>query len=119
MNNQNDIFVFGSNQAGRHGKGAALYARENYGAEYGKGEGITGRSYALPTKSGDLKTLDLSIVKDGILRMLDCARDNPEKTFHVTPIGCGLAGFPKKTIAALFLAQTLPRNIVFTKEWME
>lgn len=29
------IFVFGSNQAGRHGKGAAKYARNNLGAVYG------------------------------------------------------------------------------------
>jgi hypothetical protein len=29
------IFVFGSNLTGRHGKGAALYARQHYGAIYG------------------------------------------------------------------------------------
>ena len=35
----NEIFVFGSNEAGRHGKGAALYAKQHYGAEYGVGNG--------------------------------------------------------------------------------
>ena len=43
------IFVFGSNQAGRHGKGSALEARRNHGAVYGVGEGPTGNAYAIPT----------------------------------------------------------------------
>src|ERR1041385_1434860 len=38
------VFVFGSNRQGRHGAGAAKFARENYGAEQGIGEGFTGRS---------------------------------------------------------------------------
>jgi hypothetical protein len=37
------IFVFGSNLAGRHGKGAALWAREHRGAIYGQGRGRQGR----------------------------------------------------------------------------
>ena len=30
-------FVFGSNEAGRHGKGAALCAKQYFGAVYGQG----------------------------------------------------------------------------------
>lgn len=30
-----NIFVFGSNQAGKHGKGAALHAKQYHGAIYG------------------------------------------------------------------------------------
>ena len=44
------IFVFGSNEAGRHGKGAALAAKLQYGAVYGVGRGRTGNAYAIPTK---------------------------------------------------------------------
>src|ERR1700730_12650173 len=33
------VFVFGSNFAGRHGKGAALHARKHHGAVYGQGVG--------------------------------------------------------------------------------
>ena len=50
------IFVFGSNLAGRHGKGAALHAKKFYGAEYGVGVGPTGNAYAIPTKDSDLKS---------------------------------------------------------------
>ena len=45
------IFVFGSNLAGRHGKGAALDAKNKYGAIYGVGFGRTGNSYAIPQKT--------------------------------------------------------------------
>lgn len=38
-----EIFVFGSNLAGRHGKGAALIAAKRFGAEYGVGDGMTDR----------------------------------------------------------------------------
>jgi len=55
----NKIFVFGSNLAGRHGKGAALHARKHYGAIYGQGWGRQGNSYAIPTKDSKLKTVPL------------------------------------------------------------
>jgi hypothetical protein len=51
------VFVFGSNLAGRHGKGAALFARQHRGAIYGRGIGRQGNSYAIPTKDGQLRTL--------------------------------------------------------------
>ena len=57
------IFVFGSNLAGRHGLGAAKYARNNLGAVYGVGEGPTGECYALPTKTGDLKVRSLADIE--------------------------------------------------------
>lgn len=44
------VFVFGSNPEGGHDAGAAKIAREQFGAEYGVGEGLTGNAYALPTK---------------------------------------------------------------------
>lgn len=44
------VFVFGSNLAGRHGKGAALDAYRYHGAIRGQGVGWQGRSYAIPTK---------------------------------------------------------------------
>lgn len=40
---ENEIFVFGSNIHGAHGGGAARFAYENFGAEWGVGEGLTGR----------------------------------------------------------------------------
>lgn len=58
-----EIFVFGSNEAGRHGKDAALHARQHYGAKYGVGLGRTGDAWAIPTKDGKLKTLPLEKIE--------------------------------------------------------
>lgn len=49
--NKDEVFVFGSNLAGRHGLGAAAFARLRAGAQYGCGEGIQGRSYAFPQRT--------------------------------------------------------------------
>jgi hypothetical protein len=104
------IFVFGSNLAGRHGKGAALFARQHHGAVYGQGEGLQGTSYALPTKDARLRSLPLEWIGYYVLRFLDFAQRHPDLTFHVTPIGCGLAGYAPAQIAPLFCAA--PANCV-------
>ena len=49
---ENEIFVFGSNLAGMHGGGAARIARLHFGAVMGKGVGLQGQSYAIPTDAG-------------------------------------------------------------------
>mgnify|MGYP005807985861 CR=1 FL=1 len=91
---ENDpVFVFGSNLAGRHGKGAALWARQNRGAIYGKGMGLHGNSYAIPTKDERIRTLPLSMIADFVGCFLADARSRPDLTFQLTPIGCGLAGY--------------------------
>jgi hypothetical protein len=56
------IFVFGSNEAGSHGAGAALYARRYCGAKTGVGFGPSGNSFAVPTKDRHIKTLPLAKV---------------------------------------------------------
>lgn len=96
------IFVFGSNLAGRHGKGAALWARQHRGAIYGQGEGLQGESYAIPTKDADLRTLSLTEINLAVHRFIMFADARPELSFDVTPIGCGLAGFQPHQIAPMF-----------------
>ena len=98
-----EIFVFGSNQAGRHGKGAALFARQHHGAIYGQGVGRQGNSYAIPTKDYQLKTLPVSQIKTYVDQFIRYAHQNPELRFNVTRIGCGLAGYTDSDIAPLFV----------------
>lgn len=100
------IFVFGSNLAGRHGAGAALYARRNHGAIYGQGIGLQGRSYAIPTKDGDLSTLPLYIIREHVDTFVRFAARHPEFKFKLTPIGCGLAGYRPEDIAPMFVDVT-------------
>lgn len=116
----NPIFVFGSNLAGRHGKGAALHAREAWGAVYGQGEGLQGCSYAIPTKDEDLQTLPLDQIKGYLEEFFDHALNHPENTYLLTPIGTGLAGYKVEEI--LELIRGIPKarwvvNVVYTKEW--
>lgn len=103
------IFVFGSNLAGRHGKGAALEARQRYGALYGQGEGLQGNSYAIPTKDRNIKTLPLEHIKVFVERFIDFATAHPELHFAVTAIGCGLAGYSPPDIAPFF--KRVPANV--------
>lgn len=112
-----EIFVFGSNLAGRHGKGAALFARENHGAIYGQGEGLQGQSYAIPTKDEQLKTLPLGRIFWHVMRFKSFALSRPDLTFNVTRIGCGLAGYRDSDIAPLF--EGAPSNCRLPEEWLD
>jgi uncharacterized protein (DUF1810 family) len=92
----NEIFVFGSNEQGLHYGGAAKAALENFGAIMGQGNGLQGKSYAIPTMSG------LGITGEYVKEFCEFAKAHPEKHFLVTPIGCGIAGFTEYEIAPLF-----------------
>lgn len=111
------VFVFGSNLAGRHGKGAALFAKQNYGAEYGVGQGRTGNAYALPTKDYVLKTLTLDAISRHLADFIEYAKANPQDIFMLTPVGTGLAGYSREQIYSLLKQLDVPSNVLFTKEW--
>jgi hypothetical protein len=102
------IFVFGSNEAGRHGKGAALFARQNHGAVYGQAFGLQGNSFAIPTKDRRLSTLPLPQIEAYVKQFKTFADQHPDLHFVVTAIGCGLAGYKPDQIAPMF--RDAPRN---------
>lgn len=109
------IFVFGSNLAGRHGKGAALDAMKNYGAKYGVGEGLTGLSYAIPTKDENIRTRSLESIKISVDKFIEFAKNNQDLRFFVTRIGCGLAGYSDEQIGPMFVGA--PDNCELPKGW--
>ena len=111
-----EIFVFGSNLAGRHGKGAALHAKKYYGAVYGDGVGRTGDSYAIPTKDENLQTLSLKDIRISVWAFLAYAGTNHEDVFRLTAIGCGLAGYEPYQIAPMF--QGAPPNVIWPGEFL-
>ena len=116
-----EIFVFGSNLAGRHGKGAALAALKYHGAIYGQGWGPQGHSYAIPTKDETLQTLSLDVIKKSVDEFIDHVEDMQGfgYIFNVTPVGCGLAGYKPAQIAPMFkLALDLP-NVRLPIEFLE
>jgi hypothetical protein len=111
-----EIFVFGSNLAGRHGKGAALEAKMKHGAIYGRGFGLQGASYAIPTKEENLRTLPLSRIERFVHGFLADAADRPDLTFRLTAIGCGLAGYTPADIAPMF--RGAPPNVILPLEFV-
>jgi len=119
---ESTIFVFGSNAAGRHGKGAALIAAKQYGAEPGNGSGLMGRSFAIPTKDEMIQTMPLWEVDFYIGHFCAFAKLNPDKNFFVTRVGAGLAGNTDESMAALFLKYAKMvghdlANCSFAEEW--
>ncbi|HYG79813.1 MAG TPA: hypothetical protein VD861_05465 [Pyrinomonadaceae bacterium] len=109
------IFVFGSNLSGRHGRGSALRAREHHGAVSGKGVGLQGTSYAIPTKDHALRALPLEQIAHYVKRFIEFAREHSEMTFQVTRVGCGVAGYSDKQMAPLFAGA--PENCQLPDEW--
>ena len=109
------IFVFGSNLAGRHGKGAALHAKKFHGAIYGQGIGLQGNSYGIPTKDHRVKTLPLDTIKPHVDDFIDFAKANPLLSFQVTKIGCGLAGYGEHEIAPMFIGAS--SNCILPPKW--
>ncbi|MBO7490178.1 MAG: hypothetical protein J6T88_07880 [Bacteroidales bacterium] len=111
--NDNEIFVFGSNVQGMHGGGAAWYAHKNFGAEWGVGEGLTGRTYALPTMEGKAS------LAHAVKNFISCARQHTELTFLVTAVGCGIAGYSPSEVAPLFKEAEALNNVFLPQVFID
>lgn len=97
-----EIFVFGSNERGGHGRGAAYQAMK-WGAKWGQASGLQGRTYGIPTKDKYIKSsLSVKEIDSYVKEFISFAKSNPHLTFLVTEIGCGLAKHSPKDIAPLF-----------------
>ena len=112
-----EIFVFGSNLRGAHGGGAARAAFEHFGAQMGVAVGMSGNSYAIPTKDRHIMTLPLNLIKDYVDQFVEFSRNNPELEFFVTAVGCGLAGLKHEQMAPMFSG--CGNNCSFPEEWWE
>lgn len=126
----NTVFVFGSNPEGRHGAGAALTARKQFGAIYGQGEGLQGNSYALPTKdlrvkeNRGLRSISPKQITENIKKMYEVARQNPNKQFKVAYTNglneATLNGYTGAEMIKMFKdAGPIPSNVVFSKNWID
>ena len=108
---ENEVFVFGSNLSGRHGKGAAKTALV-WGAKWGRPSGLQGKTYGIPTKDASIKrTLRIDEIKPFVDDFIEWAKHHSGNTFLVTEIGCGLAGYSPKDIAPLFKDAVSIENI--------
>ena len=113
--NDGAIFVFGSNLAGRHGGGAAKAAYDKFDAEWGVGFGLTGHSFAIPTKDRVIESLPLEDIATHVALFIEHAKANPYQSFFVTRIGCVLAGYTNEQIAPMFA--DAPDNCDMPEPW--
>ena len=110
----NEIFVFGSNLNGLHGGGAARVAYKKFGAQWGKGVGMQGKSYGIPTMHGGVE-----VIKPYVDEFIEFASQHKEYTFLVTRIGCGIAGFSPNEIAPLFAKAIEIENILLPEDFVQ
>jgi len=115
----NQVFVFGSNLAGRHGAGAALLAKRRFGAKNGIGEGLTGRCYAFPTKGRNLEVEPMCSLQVAAQRLHFCVMDNRDRHFLVTKVGCGLAGRTPEQMAPIFEDVAKEPNVSLPREFWD
>ena len=115
----NEIFVFGSNLMGQHGAGAALMAYARFNAKMRVGVGFTGQSYAFPTKDENIQTLPIPRIAEYAKDFLEAVKNNPDKVFLLTEVGCGLAGYTVEDIAPLFKDGVELENLVYPRRFLE
>lgn len=107
-----EIFVFGSNLEGQHMGGAAKIAHEKFGAEWGVGDGPTGKCYAIPTMHGGLED-----IRPYAKKFIEYAKAHPMNRFLLTRVGCGIAGFKDSDMAQLFEDALDVPNITYPRQW--
>ncbi len=119
----NEIFVFGSNTQGRHGKGAALFAKQKCGAIYGQARGRQGQSYAIVTKDltmdYNLPSVEMISIRAEVCALYEHAKRNPDLNFLVAYSGTGtnLNNYSNQEMADIFYMKDIPSNIVFEEEF--
>lgn len=111
----NEIFVFGSNLAGKHLGGAAKQAKEMFGASDGVGEGLTGKCYAFPTLDSRFKKVTKRKLMISIFKLYICCLEFPKRKFLLTKVGCGIAGFKEDKIKSIF--KNYPENLILPSDW--
>lgn len=111
---ENEIFVFGSNLHGLHAGGAARIAYNKFGAIWGCGFGLQGKSFAIPTMFDEVRR-----IQPYIDEFIIFAEEHPEYKFLVTRIGCGIAGFKDEEIAPLFFRAKDLENVALPECWWE
>jgi hypothetical protein len=101
--------------------GAALTARNKFGAIYGQSQGLQGQSYAIITKElrKEYQPVSLQEVKEGVDTFIQFAKDNKHLTFYVVELGCNLAYFTVEQIAPLFKPTMRLKNVYLPERFID
>ena len=114
---ENEIFVFGCRNSGKHFDGASSFALKHFGAVMGQREGRQGQSYAIPTIGG---TIGLNEIRKSVDTFTKYAAEHPELHFLVTPVGCGGGCCKVWEIAPMFRKASKLSNVSLPQDfWIE
>jgi hypothetical protein len=95
--------------------GAALHAKQKFGAVDEIGEGLIGQSYAYPTLDYELQKRDTAELEYSAMMLRYTAVTLPAVTFYLTKVGCGIAGYTEDEIKPLFA--DMPDNVIKPENW--
>lgn len=112
---ENQVFVFGSNLAGKHIGGGAKQALEKFGAIEGQSEGLQGQSYAFPTLTKEFQQRHHLDLKESIRKLFHVAVEHDDKEFLLTKVGCGIAGYSEAYMKGMF--RDMPKNVTLPEDW--
>ena len=113
----NNIFVFGSNMGGFHKVDSSVIAYCNFGAEYGVGIGVTGRSYAIPVKDRFINPMGLGEIKKYVDMFKEYTHSRPDLKFWVSEVGSIMKEYKAWDMARLFVGCN--RNCNFPERWRQ
>lgn len=119
--NENEVILVGTNKDGKHGKGLANFAMNNFGLPYGVARGHFGQSYAIVTKKNfwQERSSTLEEIKYEVDLFVEYAKLNPNLIFKVTLLGTNLAGYSVEEIAPLFKEAIPIKNIHLPVEFWD
>ena len=112
---KDEIIVVGTNMNGQHFGGAARQAWESFGLAWFCAEGLCGQTYALPTLDKQMRQRNDKQITTSVKKLFDCAKENPDNSFLLTKVGCGIASFDEDYIKDKF--RNCPKNIILPKDW--
>jgi len=119
---EDEVFVFGSNVQGFHGGRASKMALLQFGAKSYQGEGLFGRSYALPTTdfmAGGNGTLTVEEIREHVNKFINKAKERTDLKFMVTRVGCGFSGLEDEDVAPLFTEALVMENVYLPQSFLD
>lgn len=116
---ENEIMVFGSCLNGQHQFGEAKVARQ-FGAEINKSVGLVGKTYAIPVRHRDYRTLvPIHEIEKHIDNLLKFVRRKHEIVFYITAIGCEQREYGHRAMAPLFKDFLDLDNVFLPIQWIK
>lgn len=91
-----------------------MLAYERFGAVWGQGTGLQGKSYGIPTMHGGV-----DVIAPYVDEFIAFAREHKGLKFLVTEIGCGIAGFTVEEMAPLFRKALDEVNIYLPQRFID